>query len=295
MEPREGDVQLPDPNANRGPLVSVVVPTKDSEQFLSRCLTSIGEQTYSPIEVVVVDNHSTDRTRDIARAFGAHVVLAGPERSAQVNAGAAIANGDYIYRVDSDFVLAPDVVEECVGLAGAGYDAVVVHNTPASVGWISAIRKFEVDSYKFSLDHSAARFIRRTTFIACGGYAEDITAGEDYDFQNRLNRVGARLAFARSEAIHLGEPTSLLTLCRQFYKYGADFPHYYKQNQARARVQLRFLRPEVLRRWRELIRRPLLAAGLCCYQSTKYMVGGAGYLVATAQAKGRGKGGGRQP
>jgi glycosyltransferase involved in cell wall biosynthesis len=42
------------------PLVSVIVPTKNSSQFLEACLQSIKEQTYPHIELIVVDNNSTD-------------------------------------------------------------------------------------------------------------------------------------------------------------------------------------------------------------------------------------------
>ena len=51
------------------PLVSVVVPTFNSERFLEECLRSIREQTYSNVEVIAVDNYSTDKTREIANVL----------------------------------------------------------------------------------------------------------------------------------------------------------------------------------------------------------------------------------
>jgi glycosyltransferase involved in cell wall biosynthesis len=55
------------------PLVSVIVPTKNSAEFLRACLHSIIHQTYPRIELIVVDNNSTDATKDIAANFTGHV------------------------------------------------------------------------------------------------------------------------------------------------------------------------------------------------------------------------------
>src|SRR5258706_2134155 len=137
------------------PLVSVIVPTKDSAEFLGACLASITSQTYKPIELIVVDNHSTDDTQKIAKQFTPRVFTHGPERSAQVNFGVTKAKGDYVYKVDSDFVLDAHVIEQAVDKAQESFDAVVVHNSPDTrVSWIARIRKFEVDMYKYDLTHS---------------------------------------------------------------------------------------------------------------------------------------------
>src|SRR5205809_4820028 len=151
-------------------LVSVIVRTRNSAVFLRRCLESIRSQTYAPLEIVVVDNHSTDETKTIARNYTPLVLDWGPERSAQVNHGVLHASGKYIYKVDSDFVLAPEVVASCVAEVHKGFDAIVVHNSPdVNVGWIARIRKFEVDMYKFDITHSSARFMSKHVFERMGG------------------------------------------------------------------------------------------------------------------------------
>ena len=96
------------------PLVSVVIPTYNSEKTLAKCLESIKNQTYKNTESVIVDNFSTDKTTEIAEKFGVGVFFKGPERSSQVNFGVEKSKGKYIYRVDSDFVLDPTVIEEAV-------------------------------------------------------------------------------------------------------------------------------------------------------------------------------------
>lgn len=261
------------------PLVSVIVPTKNSEAYLRRCLTSIRAQTYEPIELIVVDNNSTDGTVAIADELADTVIAAGPERSAQVNRGTEAAHGAYVYRVDSDFELEPTVVEECVRVVLDGRDAVVVHNSPdVSAGRLARVRKFEVDMYKYDLGHSAARFVDIELFRRIGGYDETITAGEDYDFQNRLTAAGARIGFVDAEAVHLDEPTNLVPHLRKYYAYGRDMRNFVKANGQTS--QLSFVRPTYLRNWRRFAAHPALGLQFLAYHGAKFAAGATGYADA---------------
>jgi glycosyltransferase involved in cell wall biosynthesis len=240
------------------PLVSVVIPTKNSSRFLVRCLDSINHQTYKNIEIIVVDNNSTDDTKEIAKRYTKKVYNHGPERSAQTNFGVKQSIGEYVYKVDSDFVLEKDVILQCIGEVEKGFDAVVVHNTPdETISWIAKIRKFEVDMYKYDITHSAARFLKKTVYEAIGGNSEHITAAEDYDFQNKLNKAGYKTGFIHAEAIHLGEPTHFLPHMKKFYWYGKDMVHYEAQNKAESKTQLAFIRPVYIKNWRKFITHPL--------------------------------------
>jgi len=261
-------------------LVSVIVPTKNSQKFLERCLRSIREQTYKNIELIVVDNFSTDKTRAIAQAFADRFFEAGPERSAQVNFGVAQSKGEFVYKVDSDFELDPAVIEQCVSEINKGLDAIVVHNTPdESISWIAKIRKFEVDMYKYDLTHSSARFLKKGIYEQIGGFNEKITAGEDYDFQNKLTRGGFKTGFIEAEALHLGEPTSFWEHMKKYYQYGEDFVNYQSENKQESRKQLKFGRSVYFKNWRNFVRRPLIGLSFIFYNSFKYASGGLGYVM----------------
>jgi len=269
------------------PMVSVIVPTKNSAATIYECLTSIVSQTYKNIELIVVDNFSIDDTASIASSIADVVLLAGPERSAQVNYAVTKSHGEYIYKVDSDFILEPTVVEECVQAAAAGFDAAVVHNSPdARISWIAAIRKFEVDMYKYDLTHASARFIKREVFEAIGGYDSTITAGEDYDFQNKLNRYKAKTCFIHAEALHIGEPTSMLAHLKKYYAYGIDFVNYGAvTSKSEKRSQIGFVRSAYLKNWLKFARRPVMGTVFLFYHVAKYVFGGAGYLAGLLQLR----------
>ncbi len=263
-----------------GPLVSIIVPTRNSSRFLSACLESLRLQTYSNIETIIVDNHSTDETEAIARQYTDIFLTFGPERSAQVNFGAQHARGEYIYKVDSDFVLEAGVIESCVHEMTKGYDAIVVHNSPdVRVGWIARVRRFEVDMYKYDLAHSSARFLSKNAFYAIGGFDETMTAGEDYDFQNRLNAAGYKTGFVAPEALHLGEPTSFINHMKKYFDYGASFLAFADKNST---AQLRFVRPVYFRNWRQFAYHPVRGSLFIVYATCKFAAGGAGFLTARA-------------
>lgn len=110
------------------PLVSVVIPNYNYENSIGLCIDAALQQTYSPLEVIVVDDHSTDDSLRIARRRDV-TVLRTPRNSGVAvarNTGAAAARGEILFFVDSDVALRPDAVEKAVDelLAHPEYGAV---------------------------------------------------------------------------------------------------------------------------------------------------------------------------
>lgn len=261
------------------PLVSIIIPTRNSAEFLEKCLKSIKNQIYKDIEIIVVDRDSTDETKEIAKRHGSKVFNYGPERSAQVNYGVKKASGEYVYKVDSDFVLNNKVVQQCVEEVNKGFDAVVVHNSPdITVSWIAKIRKFEVDMYKYDLTHSSARFIKKSVYQKIGGFDEKITAGEDYDFQNKLNKEGYKTGYVEAEAVHLGEPKDFWKHMMKYYQYGRDFVNYHGQNKKESKQQLNIFRNVYFKNWKKFLSHPFLGLSFIVYSFFKFGFGGVGYL-----------------
>jgi len=96
------------------PLVSVIVPARNEEASLADCLQSLVSQTGVLFEIIVVDDHSTDRTREIASSFpGVQVIEAGPlpagwtGKNNAVTAGAQAARGAWLLFTDADTVHLP--------------------------------------------------------------------------------------------------------------------------------------------------------------------------------------------
>lgn len=98
-----------------GPLVSVIIPAYNEEDYLPDCLKSIQNQTYKNIEVIVADNNSTDKTSEIAKVFGTKVVKVEKKNVAVVrNADAKVAKGDILFFIDADTILSFDSIEKLI-------------------------------------------------------------------------------------------------------------------------------------------------------------------------------------
>ena len=93
--------------------VTVVIPCLNDAALLSRCLDSLARQSRSPLQVIVVDNGSTDDSAAVARAAGAQVITE-PLRgiAAAAAAGYDAAAGEVIARCDADCILPPDWIEK---------------------------------------------------------------------------------------------------------------------------------------------------------------------------------------
>ena len=106
-----------------GILITIVVPVYNVEKYIEACLYSIMKQTYKNIEVVIVDDGSTDKSGDICDDFSkidsrakvvhqSNIGLSGAR-----NKGISIASGKYITFVDSDDLLYPTYIEKLCNLS----------------------------------------------------------------------------------------------------------------------------------------------------------------------------------
>lgn len=100
------------------PLVSVIVPNYNYGRVLGHCLRALQAQTYTPLEIVLVDDRSTDDSVAVAESLGVNVISPPVNSgvSAARNLGAAHANGEILVFLDSDIALAPDAVASAVAL-----------------------------------------------------------------------------------------------------------------------------------------------------------------------------------
>jgi glycosyltransferase involved in cell wall biosynthesis len=189
------------PNENDIPLVSVVVTTKNEERNIENCLRSIRMQTYKHIEVIVVDNFSSDRTAVLARPLSDIVVDMGPERSRQRNHGLCeLSQGFYALFIDADMVLAPQTIEQCISTMKTS-SAVALHidEIVLGVGFLAKIRRFERSFYSGTVI-DGARFFERSVFCGIGGFDESLPPGpEDWDLDKRLKSLGL-IALLRNHA-----------------------------------------------------------------------------------------------
>ena len=180
-------------------LISVIITTKNEEKNIENCLKSIKEQAYpqDQIEIIVVDNDSTDKTKEIASHYTDKVFNKGPERSAQRNFGVEQSTGDYFLYLDADMILNKELIKDCVEfiqnskLKTQNSDVVALYISEIVMGekfW-SKVRRFERSFYDGTVI-DCARFIKKESFQKVGGFDENLTGPEDWDLDKKLRNIG---------------------------------------------------------------------------------------------------------
>ena len=106
------------------PLVSILIPAYNAEDWIAETIQSAIAQTWPRKEIIIVDDGSTDRTAEVARRFGSKelkvVSTANHGLSRAVNHAYQLSQGDYIQELDSDDILAPDKIERQLGALREG-------------------------------------------------------------------------------------------------------------------------------------------------------------------------------
>jgi len=147
--------------AASGPLVTIIIPTYNSKRVFALCASSIQNQTYSNLEVLVVDNYSDDSTADLARSHGFRVLQLHGNRMIARDLGVKEASGDYVLFLDSDHVLDPSCVGRLVERsANRQVDALVLFElSSGSSRWTRLLAKD--DAIEFGVHAGIPRWFKR--------------------------------------------------------------------------------------------------------------------------------------
>lgn len=176
------------------PLVSVIIPARDAQATLARAVASVRAQTYTSVEVVVVDDASEDQGRACRECAPDRLVLretsAGP--GAARNAGVAAANGSLLAFLDADDWWLPEKLQAYLEhLQGTGNDLAVgyfryeLEGVAVPAGFNPALLNGE------HLGRiPSALVVRRRAFAALGGFDETRMTAEDVEWFGRVARAG---------------------------------------------------------------------------------------------------------
>jgi len=184
-------------------LVSVVVPTRNSGRTIERCIASLRTQTWPAVELLVIDNWSSDGTWELASRLADVAVRAGPERSTQRNLGIARAAGEWVLWIDSDMMLGPEVVKRALAAGeAASATAVFVPEASTGSGFWARCRALERRCYRGEPRIESPRLVRTGYLRAAGGFDDLLVGTEDAALRNRLLADGVSLAWADTVIVH---------------------------------------------------------------------------------------------
>jgi len=187
-------------NLNYEKLVSVIIPTFDRAWALKTAIDSVLAQTYTPIEIIVINDGSTDNTLDILAGYGNKIQVLDQENrgvSAARNLGIKHSRGQYIALLDSDDAWEPDKISCQISFFDQHPEALICQTEEI---WIRNGRRvnpkvkhkkpsgmiFE-PSLHLCLVSPSAVMIHKKLFVLKGGFDENYPVCEDYDLWLRIS------------------------------------------------------------------------------------------------------------
>lgn len=191
-------------------LVSVIIPCYNAERWIDEAIQSALNQTYAPVEVIVVDDGSSDSSWKKIQEFGSRVIAeTGPNRggSAARNRGFVLSRGDYIQFLDADDYLLPKKIPRQVAfLEASGADVVYgdwrhEHFLPDGSSQLEeiAVSGAQEDVLGALLSGwwvaPAALLFRRHVLEKTGGWDESLAAAQDRDLFISIAMTDAKIAY----------------------------------------------------------------------------------------------------
>ena len=232
---------------SKQPLVSVIIPAYNAQDYIGDAINSVLEQTYKNIEVIIIDDKSTDETSKIAATYAKNdkrIIFIKNDQNLGIGGnrskGLELAKGEYICWQDADDISIPDRIEKQVDVLESKPKAGVVG------GWLQffsnegegAVRKYSADDkelrskiFMYNPVAQPASMFRSECFDKVGGYNEAYKVSEDLEM---LFRVGEEYEFANVQAIVLKyrqSSTSLTaTKLREMEKTTLQIRDHYKNS-----------------------------------------------------------------
>jgi len=210
---------MSDPPEPAEPRISVICPVHTGAAYLDACLTASARSSAPILQVIVVDDASTDRSAEIAAGYGAEVVktAGGPlGPGAARNTARRTARGEYLVFVDADVVVRPDAIERLVeairedaGVAASfgSYDEAEASTSIASkYGNLRHHFVHQTSSTEASTFWAGCGAVRAADFDAVGGFNArfEKPSIEDIDMGLRLHAQGRRIRLVHeAQATHL--------------------------------------------------------------------------------------------
>lgn len=279
----EVDATAPDSGAV-SQLVSVVVVTKDIIRTIEPCLRSIKEQTWPNVELLVVDNFSTDGTWQAAEQLADVAIQAGPERSAQRNLGAERAHGDWLLWVDADMELPSTIIERAMAQAQAeNAVAVFVPEVTVGDGYWTACRALERSCCVEEVLVQSPRLIRRDYLLRSGGFLETLAGTEDAELRARMIADGCALAWIPDLIIHDEGRLSLSGILKKRYYYGRGLKQFRQRHPGALAGQAGAAVEAYRKNWRKLAAQPAIAAGVVLMRAGELAAYGLGAAVGAVE------------
>ena len=227
------------------PFISIVVPVRNEENYIVRCLQSIVEQDYSKerLEILVVDGMSGDRTREIVKKYVQQYPFIKLFNNSKrivpsaLNIGIKQAKGEIIMRMDAHNVYAKDYISKCVkylkeyNADNVGGICITLAGGNSILGQAIALtlaHAFGVGNAYFRIGSKKPKYVdtvpfgcyKREVFEEIGLFDEELVRNQDDEFNLRLIKNGGKILLVPEIVSYYYSRDSLSKLWNMYFQYG---------------------------------------------------------------------------
>ena len=206
-------------------LVTVLIAVYNEEKHIAECIESILTQTYKPIEIIVIDDGSTDGTADVVKKFGSVQLMSQNHlgKAIAVNQGAMESKGEILFFLDGDMYFETNYVERMIEpimkgetIGTVSFDEYVAN--PENI-WSKCLqlrsgllpnRRLHLDTIGKETDSVVFRAIKREDFIRVGGF--DNTGY--FDDQTLYPKLGVKAKRVKDTVCYHYNPETLTEVFR---------------------------------------------------------------------------------
>ena len=217
-------------------LVSVIIPTYNEEKDIGGCLDSLKKQSYSNIEIIIVDDGSVDKTREIVNMFSEKnkkiILINGEHRGPGFsrNLGVKNSHGEILVFVDADMVLFEDYVEKLIepvvqNIALGTIESIQynLRNTKMQECWGKEVRITQIEG----VNSSTVRAIAKNDFLQLGGFDPRYGYADDRTF---FLKYGARFLILPEVKCYHKTPETFKGVFKQSRWIGASIDNFFVRN-----------------------------------------------------------------
>jgi glycosyltransferase involved in cell wall biosynthesis len=172
--------------------VSIIIPNYNTSATIAEAINSALKQSYKNIEIIVVDDGSTDDSVAIIEKNYPQIKLISQENagpSMARNTGANLATGDYLVFLDADDMLHESYVEKCLSVLQNRHSVEIVYSDAEFFGAKTGLFQLDAYSYEIFLCNNCIpifAMIKKSTFLAVGAFDIDLKYAEDWDLWLRI-------------------------------------------------------------------------------------------------------------
>lgn len=190
-------------------MISVIIPTFNEEKYLGNLFERLSKQSCQDFEVIVADNNSTDKTIEIAKKFGARVVLGGIQ-SVGRNNGAKVANFNILFFIDADITFNQNFLEKTFHtFLSRDLDIGICKFSLRSDNLLQLLHNLLINLFtelrqktKKPLVNGGVIIIKKDVFFAVGGFDENLKISEDRDLVHKSIAKSFRFRLIRQYFHH---------------------------------------------------------------------------------------------